>query len=438
MRRAFPLILGVLIIGWPAAGASAEEPPASLPSTSLLPQQADELAPPGGPPMVYQADAASPETGGHFVAGGGIYYVRPTFANNPAFFTDLAVGTPLQAHAGRDFDWGYDFAPLVWLGYVGEDGLGVRARYWRFDQASRALLSNGDSSGDVLVTTPSPLGLDITSPGIVLFKQGVDTLAFDSSLKLDSLDLEATLEGGAGPWWIGLSAGARYAHVAQEYNAYRNDPPSNPQGVIPGCNPSGNQPKKCITVQPPPPPPPGSPPGSPPGPGGGPGTGPGGVMVGPGGLNAQAIPILIIQDQDVLRSGHNYNGAGPTFAVEARRPLGDFGLAVYGSARGSVLFGRSRQEANVATLLVGEYVVAGGPNVPFSGGHFDRQREGRDLVMPVVELEVGAEWGADWAGGRLFARTGVVHQTWFGAGDASSDRGQLGFFGLTVSAGLSY
>ncbi|HMC63395.1 MAG TPA: hypothetical protein VKI65_00495, partial [Gemmataceae bacterium] len=83
-------------------------------------------------------------------------------------------------------------------------------------------------------------------------------------------------------------------------------------------------------------------------------------------------------------------------------------------------------------------IIAGSANFPFSARTFDRRREGRDLVMPVVECEVGAEWGRDWGRAHLFAQTALVHQTWFGAGDASSDRGQLGFFGLSLTAGISY
>ena len=46
-----------------------------------------------------------------------------------------------------------------------------------------------------------------------------------------------------------------------------------------------------------------------------------------------------------LASGHNFNGAGPTVSLTGKRPIGLTNLYVFGSARGSVLFGNAKQSA---------------------------------------------------------------------------------------------
>src|SRR5262249_20366551 len=42
---------------------------------------------------------------------------------------------------------------------------------------------------------------------------------------------------------------------------------------------------------------------------------------------------------DVLTASNVFTGAGPTVSLEARRPISDYGIAVYGIARTALLFG---------------------------------------------------------------------------------------------------
>src|SRR5216683_1010598 len=75
---------------------------------------------------------------GHFVAGAGAYIMKPFFQNNPAFSTQTSLFTRdpsgtilnLMNINQHDFDWGMDAAPVIWLGYTSDCGLGVRARWW--------------------------------------------------------------------------------------------------------------------------------------------------------------------------------------------------------------------------------------------------------------------------------------------------------------------
>jgi Legionella pneumophila major outer membrane protein precursor len=141
-----------------------------------------------------------------------------------------------------------------------------------------------------------------------------------------------------------------------------------------------------------------------------------------------------------LRSRHDFEGVGPVLALEVRRDVGDTGFSLYGTARGSVLFGDAKQvvdlEARNAGVLLG-------------ASHAENSRCD---VIPVAEMEVGAEY-ALWAGcARWFVRTSMVGQVYGGAGNASNnelfypfgtdettDNGaNLGLFGLRISAGVNY
>jgi hypothetical protein len=67
-------------------------------------------------------------------------------------------------------------------------------------------------------------------------------------------------------------------------------------------------------------------------------------------------------------------------------------------------------------------------------------------LMPVGELEVGAEYGYQFGRARVFAQTGLVGQIWWGAGNASDtadnlssdSSSNLGFIGLVFRAGVTY
>src|SRR5262249_34966997 len=76
---------------------------------------------------------------------------------------------------------------------------------------------------------------------------------------------------------------------------------------------------------------------------------------------------------DALLSSNIFSGLGPTLAVEVRRTLGGTGLSLYGSVRGSVLFGSGHQEAAIPD----RNVVA---------------QDHHDIGLPVVEAEIGLEY----------------------------------------------
>jgi hypothetical protein len=55
-----------------------------------------------------------------------------------------------------------------------------------------------------------------------------------------------------------------------------------------------------------------------------------------------------------------------------------------------------------------------------------------------MELEIGVEYGRPVGQVYPFIRTGLVAQVWFGAGNATSTDGDLGFLGLEASLGLKF
>jgi hypothetical protein len=138
-------------------------------------------------------------------------------------------------------------------------------------------------------------------------------------------------------------------------------------------------------------------------------------------------------------SGHNFNGAGPTFAFSVNRPLGCTHLYLYGNCRGSVLFGTAKQSASLI------------------GGAFTDTQDGSSNshgVLPVGEVEVGLGWECDYGLAHVFVRGGLVGQIWHAAGNSSRSAvevpalgpvgssapvdSDLGLFGLALRAGIAY
>ena len=80
----------------------------------------------------------------------------------------------------------------------------------------------------------------------------------------------------------------------------------------------------------------------------------------PSRVSHSAFPVV---DEDSLSASHRFNGVGPTFSLEIRRPLGDTGLALYSNARTSILFGKEK-----TTTLKHEQFLQNSPDVPPDDG----------------------------------------------------------------------
>ena len=97
----------------------------------------------------------------------------------------------------------YSVAPRLWLGYQVEEGMGVRLRYWQFDQQLM----------DQSVTTTATTTVFFDG----LIATGGEILAFGSGMELHVIDLDVTkaFEGRYGTVTAGV--GLRYASLQFDY-----------------------------------------------------------------------------------------------------------------------------------------------------------------------------------------------------------------------------
>jgi hypothetical protein len=329
-------LLGALVLGLQAGLASALEPAAapvnnsSGPALSLTATAApaDILA--GSTPFLSSGlTPVPPEPGcpvesscptccgacGQIIGGVGLYLVQPYFQNNLAY--GVVVTPPRIGASGMadlvDIRQHMDATPLIWLGYLTEDGWGGRARYWYLREGTSQSLQ--DVSG--IVESAAPLGLSVGF--------GNDSMTVTSKLEMQLLDLEGLADLRAGSWDFLFSTGLRLLRIDQTYDAY---------GMV------------------------------------------------------------------ALLSGHSFDGVGPTLCLETRRSIGSSGLAVYGSVRGSLVFGSADQEVNIPVQNT-------------------TTADHRDRGMPIGEIELGLEYDRQVGRVRLFGQIAFVAQDWVGAGSSS-------------------
>ena len=126
-----------------------------------------------------------------------------------------------------------------------------------------------------------------------------------------------------------------------------------------------------------------------------------------------------------IYSDHNFNGAGPTLALDARAPIGCGGLALYGNARGSILFGDSKHRA-LSNSNVGTEVQVRG---------LDDSERDTGCVLGVAELEVGVQYTRCMGRAQLTGQFGLLGQLWIGGGNATDNTGAnvFGFVGPSTT-----
>jgi hypothetical protein len=433
-----------------AVAASTSVARAQLPVRILTPPPADEplSRPTGGPPLlspewaVGMLDDASAH--GHWVGGAGFYLLQPSFEHNVAFTARTSVspsgpipvafassgnlgisGAPTGAIAAAvppvqtvnlssltPFHTELGAAPQLWVGYVSDSGLGVRGRWWQFEQGYSQGVVNPvatDTTTSTTISSATPLGLGVTSFSNTNL---ADPIAITSRLTISVWDMEATEDVQLGGLNLTFAGGLRYVHLAERYNVYRNRT---------------------------------------------------GTEVFAGGSTT------LLQDSDTLESGHSFNGLGPTLAMDARRDIGG-GWSLFGTMRGSAVFGRSKARASQATVQVSQTqsLVVPQPiafNLSMSGpipvptanvnqngtllgpslvtntttvSNFNEATSGGDDILPIGEMELGIEYTRNWGRMRFFGQAAFVGQAWFGAGGPAEADGNLGLIGLSVRTGVTY
>jgi hypothetical protein len=138
-------------------------------------------------------------------------------------------------------------------------------------------------------------------------------------------------------------------------------------------------------------------------------------------FNATVLDSVGVLSEQVIHH-HGFEGVGPTISLIGFQPFGDTRLGVYGTIRGSVLFGEVYQDIYE--------VKNGGANIgqdTFSG----------DEVMAIGEIGFGLQYSHPVSNtAAAFIRAGYEGQVWFDAGGPTSMYGDLGLHGLLIAIGF--
>jgi hypothetical protein len=187
-----------------------------------------------GTPMVQFVEEEHGPCRAGIMAGASLYFLRPYYTNDPAFVTTTGIGTATPVVSSEDFDWNFHVAPAAWLGWTSECGVGFRGRFFHFEHDSEDVSTSLDATAAAAgVTITPPLGLSpllgtpgrgFASPGLLLsgpagVPVGEDFLAFNSDLRIETIDGEGTFAFDKGNFSMLFAVGGRYLQMAQNYEA---------------------------------------------------------------------------------------------------------------------------------------------------------------------------------------------------------------------------
>ncbi len=354
MRGQLACALGALALAWFSGKGQAQDvfvPPLPAPAATIISTLDDGK--PGGktekleaPMMVLDPGACDGHGRGcrwHWEVGGGFYFIQPNFESNTAFVTRRTTGVT-TTNTTTDFRYNLEVTPLAWIAWTHDCGLGVRGRWFMFDNGVSANINNDGTQS-------------IASNAGVSSANG-DRLTNTHNLELQVGDLEMTHLWRCGQWNFLVAAGVRYTFMEQTRDAAID--------FATGARFTDNAVNK-------------------------------------------------------------FSGAGPAFALESRRRLGDSGLSVYGNGRLSILFGTSQTDSTFNVVNAQGIVTS---NVVSNFSHDD--------TLSIGEAEVGVQWGRDCGRARIFAQTGFIGQMWWGGGNAASTTNNFGLVGGVVRFGINF
>jgi len=331
--------------------------------------------------------------------GGGLtlsveaLYLKPRWDNSSAFTQridvfDFATGTlNTVTNSSANFDPKGRISPRITAGFGSSEGVGVRARWFHGTWGdTQTAVDNGgrliDTGLDSTISTLPALGVGFTSTGTAL---NPSTMVVSGSLRLDVWDVEGTTNLKFKNVELGFSAGLRYLHASQDYNAVEFNPAPE---VLAG----------------------------------------GGVLAQP---TSQAV-----------FSGHNVNVAGPSAGIEGRIPVGGTGLSLYSLSRGSLLFGEGKQTAVYAAAPQDGTLA---PGVATGGALNSGANQVRDTLLPTLEIEFGTEFAREMGNSAVFFKTSLVGMLYYNLGNPARV-GNIGdprinsmaLWGVSVGAGVRY
>jgi hypothetical protein len=156
--------------------------------------------------------------------GAALIFAKPHFKE--AFqISALNTGTGQQTLIPFSYDYGA--TPEFWLGMERADGLGVRGRYWQFDQGGTGItrISDGQTFYTANATT-------IIFPATIIANDPGEILRSDDNLKTQIIDFEATMRTQIGRMEIVGGGGLRYAALKQSLSSTVLDAGSNVIGLL--------------------------------------------------------------------------------------------------------------------------------------------------------------------------------------------------------------
>lgn len=136
-------------------------------------------------------------------------WIKPHFADDTAF-----VISDFTTYNSLPFENEYTITPRIWIGYQGDDGLGVRFRYWNYDKNAR--------DRDLLV----PLGADTEARVAVNDSQGFnafidgdagEVMLARHGLEIHTADWEVTNQFRLMSSQVTVSGGVRYMSLRNDY-----------------------------------------------------------------------------------------------------------------------------------------------------------------------------------------------------------------------------
>ena len=123
---------------------------------------------------------------------------------------------------------------------------------------------------------------------------------------------------------------------------------------------------------------------------------------------------------------HRISGVGPTISLHASRTC-FYDVIFFGMARGSLLYGD------------GESRLAAGEDLDLANPFFTNQVSQREDLLPIGEMQIGIDWSPPVRSAyQPFMSLALEAQFWNGVGNATSEDGNLGFFGFKVGLGAVY
>ncbi|MBY0527137.1 MAG: hypothetical protein K2R98_27325 [Gemmataceae bacterium] len=226
-------LAGALALAWQTGVLFAADPPVNGEVPKVEGKAIPDSQPIPGAPMVPSiagacangaCDHGCDRGRGGLIGGAAIYWIQPYFENNPAFLVSSTTqtgpgGTARTVTDRTDIRHQMDVAPQLWLGYIGDDGLGARIRWWYFRQGT-------EQTQSFAAATPGTEVFIVSAPaqGFSAFTDNDTpaTMTVTSKLELQVWDVEAIQDVQLGCWNLLATGGLRLAHLNQRYNAFVN------------------------------------------------------------------------------------------------------------------------------------------------------------------------------------------------------------------------